>query len=296
MIERYEVEAFLALAEELHFGRTAERLRVSTARVSQTIRKLERRVGAALFERTSRRVELTPLGRRLAQELGPAWEAVGAALQGAVEAGRGLSGTLRVAYAGAAAGQLLVGVVELFRERAPGCEVVLREARMTETVRWLREGEVDLSLVPLSAPGQGIAAGPVLVREARMLAVPAGHLFDRPDGASVRDLAAVPVVRLPDGAPVEAPPADRAGPSADAAAPGPSAETVAEALTLVAAGRGVLPVGAHARRYYPRPDVAYVPLHGAPPLEWGLIRRGGDPAARVRAFTEAATALVTGAG
>ncbi|WP_033332712.1 LysR family transcriptional regulator [Streptomyces novaecaesareae] len=284
MIERYEAESFLTLAEELHFGRTAERLRVSTARVSQTIRKLERRVGAALFERTSRRVELTPLGRRLADELGPAWEAVGAALQGAVEAGRGLSGSLRVAYAGAAAGQLLVGVAELFRERAPGCEVLLREARMTETVRWLREDEADLCLVPLPVPGPGIACGPVLVREARMLAVPAGHLLDRPDGASAADLAAVPVVRLPDGAPVE--------PQQEAPAPGPAAETVAEALTLVAAGQGVLPVGAHTRRYYPRPDVAYVPLHGAPPLEWALIRRDGDPAARVRAFTEAAADLV----
>ena len=65
MLERHEIEAFLTLAEELHFGRTAERLHVSTARVSQTIRKLERRVGAPLFDRTSRRVELSPAGGQL---------------------------------------------------------------------------------------------------------------------------------------------------------------------------------------------------------------------------------------
>ncbi|MFE9392938.1 LysR family transcriptional regulator [Streptomyces sp. NPDC006784] len=59
MIERHEVEAFLTLAEELHFGRTAAKLHVSTARVSQTIRKLERRVGIPLFHRTSRHVSLT---------------------------------------------------------------------------------------------------------------------------------------------------------------------------------------------------------------------------------------------
>ncbi|GAA3168057.1 LysR family transcriptional regulator [Nonomuraea salmonea] len=49
MLERHELEAFLTLAEELHFGRTAERLRVSTARISQTIAKLERRTGVPLF-------------------------------------------------------------------------------------------------------------------------------------------------------------------------------------------------------------------------------------------------------
>jgi len=72
LIERHEAEAFLALPEELHFGRTAERLHVSAARVSQTIRRLERRVGVPLFRRTSRRVELTPVGRQLHDETRPA--------------------------------------------------------------------------------------------------------------------------------------------------------------------------------------------------------------------------------
>jgi DNA-binding transcriptional LysR family regulator len=52
VVEQRDIEIFLTLAEELHFGRTAERLHVSTARVSQTIKKLERRIGAALFERS----------------------------------------------------------------------------------------------------------------------------------------------------------------------------------------------------------------------------------------------------
>ena len=62
MLERHEIEAFVTLAEELHFGRTAERLHVSTARVSQAIKRMELRVGVPLFERTSRRVELTEAG------------------------------------------------------------------------------------------------------------------------------------------------------------------------------------------------------------------------------------------
>jgi DNA-binding transcriptional LysR family regulator len=61
-VERYEIETFLALAEELHFTRTAERLRVTPGRVGQTIKKLERRIGGALFERSSRHVSFTPVG------------------------------------------------------------------------------------------------------------------------------------------------------------------------------------------------------------------------------------------
>ena len=104
MLERHEIDAFLTLAEELHFGRAAERLHVSTARVSQTIRKLERRVGVPLFNRTSRRVELSAVGRRLNEDLRPAWEQVAAALTRAIDTGRGFTGTLRVCFTGAAGG------------------------------------------------------------------------------------------------------------------------------------------------------------------------------------------------
>jgi DNA-binding transcriptional LysR family regulator len=108
MLERYELEAFLAVAEELHFGHAAERLRVSTARVSQTIRKLERRVGVALFNRTSRRVELSPVGRAFYDDLRPAWDQIAAAVDRAVEAGRGFAQTLRVCFTGAAGGLRVV--------------------------------------------------------------------------------------------------------------------------------------------------------------------------------------------
>ncbi|GAA2804089.1 LysR family transcriptional regulator [Kitasatospora sp. CM 4170] len=303
MIERYEAEAFLTLADELHFGRTAERLHVSTAHVSQTIRKLERRVGVPLFHRTSRRVELTPVGRQLLDELRPAWESVGAALQRAVEAGRGLSGTLNVAFVGAAAAQLLVGAAQVFRDRAPDCEVRLREAQPGQVVPWLRSGEVDLALGALPVDAPGLVTGPVLVREPRMLAVPADHPFARRGGGvTVDDLVGVPVVRLrghiaamPPGRADREPGTRGPGtrePGTREPLPGPTADTFQEALTLVGAGQGVLPVGAHARRYYARPDVSYVPVGAAPLLEWGLIRPVDRTSARVRAFAEAAAGLV----
>ncbi|MGP3974039.1 LysR family transcriptional regulator [Streptomyces sp. 8N114] len=294
MLERHEVEAFLTLAEELHFGRTAERLHLSTARVSQTIRVLERRVGAPLFNRTSRRVELTPIGRHLEEDLRPAWARVAAALERAVDSGRGIYGLLRVGFVGAAGGQLLVGTTEVFRSRHPDCDVQIREAQMAEVVPWLRDAEANVVLAGFPVREPDIVMGPVLVRESRFLALPAGHRLTRQHAVSVEDLARVRVLQV-DGAvldswpDVHTPPTTPAGRSIE---PGPSAGTFQEALTLVGAGQGAFTVGAHARRYYARPDVAYLPFHDAPPAEWGLLWRADAATARVRAFSQAASNLV----
>lgn len=65
-----DVETFLVLSQELHFGRTARRLQITQGRVGQTIQALEREIGGALFDRTSRRVRLTPLGRQFLNDVG----------------------------------------------------------------------------------------------------------------------------------------------------------------------------------------------------------------------------------
>lgn len=266
MIERLEAEAFLALAEELHFGRTAGRLHVSTARVSQTIRKLERQVGVPLFRRTSRRVELTPAGRQLYDELRPAWDGITEALRHAVETGRGLSGTLTAAFTSAAGAQLLAGAAQVFRDELPDCDVQLREAPAGQLLPWLRSGQADLGLTTLPVDESGFACGPVLVREARMLAVSLSHPFAGRDSIAASDLARVHLVEH-DG-------------------------TTQEALSLAGAGQGAIIVGAHARRYYTRPDISYVPVSDVPPLEWGLVWPADRNTARVRAFAAAANDLV----
>jgi DNA-binding transcriptional LysR family regulator len=289
MLERHEAEAFLAVAEELHFGRAAERMRVSTARVSQTIRKLERRVGVPLFTRTSRRVELSAVGRRFYADLRPAWDQVGDAVARAIETGRGFTGTLRVCFTGAAGGQLLIKVAEQFRQRHPECAVEIREAQMVELMPWVRDGTVDLALATFPVREAGIATGPVLVSEDRFLAVPVGHRLARRDALSVEDLAEVTLLRLPDTLP-ESLRGDRIPATTPSGRPiplGRSGATFQEMLTLVAAGEGAFTVGANVRQYYVRPDIAYVHLHDAPPLEWGLIWRADSATARVRAFNEA---------
>ncbi|MER7460606.1 LysR family transcriptional regulator [Micromonospora sp. NPDC126480] len=292
MLERQELDAFIAVAEELHFGRAAQRLLVSTTRVSQTIRRLERRVGVPLFNRTSRRVELTRVGRELYDDVKPAWVQIAAALQRAVAAGRGTAGTLRVGFVGAAGGQLVLEIAELFRARHPDCDVRIREVQLGEVGAWLRDGVVDVVLAayPIGVPD--VVAGGALISEARMLAVPAQHPLAARDSIPVEDLATLPLLAPP---PAAAERSDARTPTTESAAPPvnePATATFQELLTLVGSGRGMLPVGAHVRRYYARPDVTYVVVAGATPVQWGLVWGRGAASARVLAFNEAALDLV----
>lgn len=294
MLERHELEAFLTLAEELHFGRTAERLHLSTARVSQTIAKLERRVGLPLFNRTSRRVELSSVGRQLEEDVRPAWTQITSAVERAVDAGRGRTGILRVAFVGAAGGQLLAGAAELFHGREPGCVVQLREAQIAEVFPWLRDGEVDTALVHHPADEPGLACGPVLVREARMLAVPAAHPFAREEPLFLEDLARVKLLRLPENLPdaLQQNCAPSTTPTGRTIEHGPASATFNEILTRIGTGQGCFTVGAQVQRYYVRPDVAYVLISDAPPLQWALYWRADAATARVRAFSDCTLSLV----
>ncbi|MER5474132.1 LysR family transcriptional regulator [Streptomyces sp. NPDC002685] len=289
MLERLEIETFLTLAEELHFGRTAERLLITTGRVSQVIKKVERGVGGLLFERNSRSVRLTPIGRQLAADLVPLVAAMEAALRRAADASRGITGELRVAFLGEWTAPALLRAVGLFGERHPDCRVDVREVQLSNSRASLVDGSIDVLLA--SFPFDGMACGPALLRERRVLAVAAGHPLAGEERVSVEVLAEHPVVQYPQvtsaGFKRDRTP-DRT-PSGRPVPKGPAGGSFSEMLTLVAMGRGVLPVGEHSRQYYPRPDVAYVPLHDAQPIERGLVWREGNTTERVREFVRAAT-------
>ncbi|GAB2828632.1 LysR family transcriptional regulator [Actinoallomurus bryophytorum] len=297
-MEQREIEAFLTLADELHFGRTAERLHVSTARISQAIKTLERRVGAPLFERTSRRVALTPLGRRLHEDLRPAYQGIQEGLERAIAAGRGVDGVLRVGFVNAAAGRLILLVADGFRVRHPRCAVEIREVQVGDCLVALRAGEIDVLLATFPIEEADLTTGSVLLSEPRVLAVSSRHPFARRESVSLEDLARDEVLRAPcsDLDYWEAARVPERTPGGRPIERGQPTATFQEMLTLIGAGRGIYPVGAHATRYYTRPDVTYVPFRGAPPLEWGLIWRTSAETSRVRAFDEAARDVITARG
>lgn len=286
-MERREIEIFLALAEELHFGRTAQRLHLSQARVSQTIAALERRIGAPLFARTSRRVELTPIGRGLRDDLAPALAQITAGVARATAAGRGLDGDLRIGFEAP-------GVADLFADllgahRAPGRGVVVREAAFADPFAVLRSGEVDVlvTLGPVSEPD--LTAGPVVLVEPVVLAVAAAHPFARRDHVTLADLARDTVLRAarPPAPYWCPPPQEWTTPGGAPVRRGPAVATFGELLAEVAAGGGVCPLAAHAATHFARPSVRFVPFRDAPPVEWVLVWRTAGETARVRALVAA---------
>ncbi|MFD0890671.1 LysR family transcriptional regulator, partial [Streptosporangium algeriense] len=199
-MERRDIEIFLTLAEELHFARTAERLGVSGARVSQSIKQLERRFGVALFQRTSRQVTLTPVGSALREDVQAGYQRIQEGIAKAVAAGRGFSGTLRVGFSSPLVAEAVMAAAEAFRTRHPGCEVRIREVHLSDAFGALRAGELDLQITELPVRESDLSSGPVLLRDPRMLAVSCRHPFARRDGVTVEDLARDTVL-VPAGAP-----------------------------------------------------------------------------------------------
>jgi DNA-binding transcriptional LysR family regulator len=295
-VEQRDVEIFLTLADELHFGRAAERLHVSTARVSQTIKKLEQGIGAPLFERTSRRVEMTAIGRRLDDELRPAHQQIQDAIERAMAAARGVHGTLRVGFVGAATGQFVLEVAEALRADHPGLDVQLRENQFGEGLGPLRGGELDMVLATMPIEGTrqpDLTGGATLFEEQRLLAVSARHPFARRPSVSFADLARAKVLRTPPAVPDYW---DRAlvpqhTPDGRPVERGPGFATVQEMLALVGAGKGTYPVPMQATTYYVRPDVAYVPIHDAPPYQTRFVWLSAAETARIRTFDQAAATL-----
>jgi DNA-binding transcriptional LysR family regulator len=114
-----ELRVFLVLADELHFGRTAERLGISQPAVSEAVRVLESRLGVKVFERTSRRVRLTPAGEGLERGLVPALAAVDRALAGTSALSRTVQGLLRIGFVLTTEGPAVSRLVTTFQARYP---------------------------------------------------------------------------------------------------------------------------------------------------------------------------------
>lgn len=284
-----ELECFLVLADELHFGRTARRLYLSQARVSQLLRSLESKIGTRLLERSSRRVRLTPAGARFAAELEPAYAALLAAVDRARAAARGVEGVLRAGFVGTP-NEAVMGTVRAFRERYPECEVEIVEMTLADPVGPLRGGAVDVLFICLPVDEPGLTVGPIVMKEARALAVPVDDPFARLDSVTAEQLADRTVIDIA-GRP---PPAWRdflvppRTPGGRAVRRGAAAHTLQEALSLIAAGKGVMPFPALIEDYHARRDIAFVPIHGLPDASLALVWRTNGENARVRAFAQTA--------
>jgi DNA-binding transcriptional LysR family regulator len=294
VIEMAELRAFLVAADELHFGRAAERLRVSPSRVSQLVRSLETRVGSPLFERTTRRVELTPIGAHLNADLTRVYEDLLTSVRRAQSAAKGLAGKVTVGYLTHCEDGEFTKLAAGFQARFPACDVVTIDVTGTEYYDVLRDGSVDVLLGRFDAgpPPDGLAQGPVMSREDWILGVARGHPLAARDVVSVEELADLAIFGVPD--PITG---DLYNPLYPARTPKGLpiprrgvARTFAEVLALVARGENVFPAGASFPAHYGHPEVVFVPLHGWPPATRTLIWRTHSNSALVTAFIDTATA------
>ncbi|MGW0878985.1 LysR family transcriptional regulator [Streptomyces sp. NPDC002671] len=288
-----EIETFLVLSEELHFGRTAERLMLSQSRVSQLIRNLERRIGAPLFTRTSRRVALTPLGQHTRGTLGTAYTGLRKSFEEAVAIAQGVVGTLRVGFLGCLNGPPLTDPVTAFGRRHPACDITVAEVAWSDVYGALRTDEIDVlfTLLPLDEPD--LRVGTVLVSHPRVLAVATDHPLARRETVDVEELADWVVL---DG-PAERPEAFRHAicppftPRGRPLRREPGGRTYQEALHSVASGRLVWATHEGLFRLYRHPGVTHRPLTGMAPANGALVWRTDTETAKIRAFTALATQL-----
>ncbi len=146
-VELRQLRYFVAVAEELHFGRAAARLQLAQPALSQSIIGLERAIGVQLLRRTTRTVELTAAGRVFLDECRRALLQVGTAVQSAQRAERGEAGLLRIGYVVSASYEILPPILVAFRRRHPGVGLQLMSRSATEQVTMVLHEELSVGFV-----------------------------------------------------------------------------------------------------------------------------------------------------
>jgi DNA-binding transcriptional LysR family regulator len=191
------LEAFLAVAEERHFGRAAVRLHLGQSPLSQRIRRLEEDVGAQLFDRSTRRVELTAAGDALLVRAPAILTAHAEAADEARRAAAGELGRLHVGFTGSATFSLMPSLVAALVQQLPGVHLDLAGELLTPTqVARLTDGTLDLGLLRPPVHGGGLAVE--VVRDEPLVAVlPAGHPLAAEPTVSVADLASEAFISYP---------------------------------------------------------------------------------------------------
>ncbi|APR76093.1 LysR family transcriptional regulator YnfL [Minicystis rosea] len=284
-MELRHLRYFLAVAEERHFGRAARRLRIAQPPLSRQIQALEAELGFALFDRSRRRVELTPAGAALVAHARRVLETLALGLHEARRAALGQIGRIAVGYPSSVAFSGLPELLRAFRARSPTVEVVLREMSPQDQLDGLREGRLDVGFI--RGPLQERELASRLVRhEPLVVALPEGHPLVVHARIDLAMLAREPFVTFPRARG----PAffdfimrlcDDAGFTPRIVQEAPQLDMV----SLVAAGFGVaiLPGSVRGAR---RPGAVFRPLAGVPPAELFVAWRPDDTSPVLRDFLD----------
>jgi DNA-binding transcriptional LysR family regulator len=174
-VEIRQLQYFVAVAQTRHFGRAAERLHMAQSPLSQAIRQLEAQLGATLFDRTTRRVELTPAGEALLRDAERILGSIEAAQTRVRLVGAGRTGLLRVGATGLAAYRQLPQLARIATRELPGLELRFEPDLLTPAQEQaLEEDRIDLAVLRPPLRRAGLASR-LVARERLVVAVPQSH-------------------------------------------------------------------------------------------------------------------------
>jgi DNA-binding transcriptional LysR family regulator len=253
-VDLRKLRYFVAVAEELHFGRAADRLHIAQPVLSRQIRALETELKVQLFARTKRSTELTTAGRQLLDDARPLLASAEAMRRRVAQAARGPK-TFTVGFM---PGLTVTPAVRAFGAVHPDVEVELIRTTWIDQVDVLHDGRVDVSIVRLPIPPEGLSIRP-LFEEPRVAMLPADHRLAGKPAIDIADLADEHLLQPPDAVPewrdiaLEL----RTG----RAKPVPEMRSVEEKMEHVAAGGGISIIPLSVAAFYHRPDVAAVPVN-----------------------------------
>jgi DNA-binding transcriptional LysR family regulator len=295
-MELNHLRAFLVVAEELHFGKAAERLHVTQPPLSRMIQQLERDLGAKLFERSTRSVRLTSAGEALLEPARDVLTGCRLAEQAVRSAAMGESGRVRLGFAGPSSYLWIADLSRAIRQRHPGISLELQSTMYADQgLRMVLEGTLDLALARLGIEPAGIRHR-IIAEEHYVLAVPEGHRFADRELVSLAECCDEAFVTLPasSGSSVREALfrfAYDAGFAPDVAQTAPDSWTL---LALVGAGVGITFTTDTTYESYEHPRVRMVRVReGIDPTYARLLWRADDGNPALHAVLRAAEELGT---
>ncbi|WP_330262141.1 LysR family transcriptional regulator [Streptomyces griseorubiginosus] len=276
---------FVAVAEELHFGRAAERLHIAQPALSRQIRSLEDDLGVEVFDRGRRGTLLTAAGEQLLEDALPLLASAQALTRRVKSAAQGTQ-ALTVGFM---PGITVTPATVAFTADHPDVNVRLLRTSWDDQVEVLLDGRVDVGIVRLPIDSGGLRMRP-LFREPRVVMVPRGHPLAGRQSVSVKDLAAEHLLQDPNAVPewrdVALEPHGRRRHEA------PVIHQVEEKLELVAAGAGICVLPLSTAGFYTRPDVIPLRVEDIGPSEVALAWVATRRSRLIHDFIEAATSAL----
>jgi DNA-binding transcriptional LysR family regulator len=196
-VELRQLRYFVAVAEELHFGHAARRLRIAQPALSRQIQALEKDMLVQLLLRNRRRVQITPAGQIFLERARLILARADEAVLAAQRAGGGVSGTLNLGFVGSATYDVLPGVLHEFLQAAPHVDLTLSEMTVHAQLEALTEKRIDIGLLRLPAKTEGLVFRRV-AREPLYVALPSSHRLAKLPALRLAALSAEPFVLYPD--------------------------------------------------------------------------------------------------